>query len=317
MFRPSRPMLIALLVALLVGGLGGAWWLNIRGFSLKGGERPVTLYFLDAMGMYVVPVDVRLALPGSRELALETALNAVGSAPAGLMSPMSSGSMVKVDSLHDGRAEISVRLGGIAPGGGGEQLLASAMVRTAGSVEGVQEVLLKLLDSNGHVLPSEHMDLSQPLSPTDPGMENLYLGGEGLAVTIYYRLPRTSYLVPVRVPLPKGREGEPLVGSFELLMAGPPAELSSFLTTSVEPKTELRWNGTAGNVAQLLWKNAPAATPSPLTLRALALTLTESGQLKGIQLKREGLPLTGLSGSFDLNRPVSRPPSVNPENETR
>lgn len=313
--RPSRLTLIALLIALLLGGLGGAWWLNLRGFSPGAPERPVTLYFLDAQGMYVVPVDVRMSLPSSSEKALEKALNAMTEPPKGLMAPLAPGSRVKVDSLEDGRAELSVSLGGNAPGSGGEQLLASALVRSAGAVGNVQEVRLKLLDSSGKALPSEHLDLSQPLSPTDPGMENLFLGGEGLTVTVYYRLPNTPYLVPVRVPLPKDREGEPLAGSFALLMAGPPPELSPFLTSSIEPQTDLRWNGTAGDAAQLLWKNAPAATPSPMTLRALALTLTESGQLKAVELKREGLPLSGFSGPFDLSRPLPRPTSVNPEQE--
>lgn len=316
MSRPSRPIIAALLAILLAGGLAGTWWWQRHLPPQLGAERWVTLYYLDSQGMYLVPVETRLSLPTSPERALETALNAIAKAPDGLMAPLPPESKVQVTAIKGGTAEVLVQIGGVAPGGGVEQLLANALVRTASAIDSVHEVQLQLLDSRGNALSSEHMDLSQPLSPTDPGMDNLYLGGEGLAMTIYYRLPKTSYLVPVRVPLPKDRTGEPLAGSFALLMAGPPQELSAFLASSVEPLTDLRWNGIEGDVAQILWKNAPQATPSPLTLRALALTLTDSGRLKAIRLKAEGLPLRGTSGPFDLSRPIARPASVNPGTAT-
>lgn len=306
--RPSRLALAAVALLVIAGAAFGAWKLQPRSV-----ERTVTLYYLDPQGMYLVPVSGRLTLPGSRKAALQAALKElIDEVPPGLMAPVPPGSKVVVQSLSDGKADVSLRLSDGAMGSGGEQLLAGALMRTAANAESVQEMKLSLHDSRGSPWQSEHIDLSRPLSSTDPGMENLYFGeGGGLTVTVYYRLPDTEYLVPLRIPLPAKRQSEPLKGSFALLRQGPPQDLRTFLSPSLEPQTDLRWNGMERDVAQVLWKNAPQAPPSELAIRATVLTLTESGRIKAVQFKREGAPLTGTVGPFDLSRPIRRPDAVN------
>lgn len=309
---PNRSIALALTAVLLLGAAGALVW-SRRPASMQ--ERTVTLYYMDPQGMYLVPVQRRLPLARNTARALQGALEALGATPPqGLMAPLASGTAVEVKGIQHGRADVRLRIKGPSPGSGGEQLMAAALVRTAGDLDAIHEVMLSLFDAKGSPLESEHMDLSEPLSPTDPGMENLYLGGEGegLAVTVYYSLPESGFLVPLRVPLPPRFQSEPLEGSFSLLIAGPPRDLRTFLAPSLDPRTQLRWNGVRGDVAQILWKNAPSATPSAEALRALVLTLTDSGRIKAVQLKREGAPLSGRVGPFDLGEPLARPSAVNP-----
>lgn len=303
-----RARFVVLLLLLVAGTALGVWRLQP-----KGVERTVTLYYLDPQGMYLVPVTERLVLPGSRKAALQAALKElIDEVPPGLMAPVPPGSKVEVQNLSDGRADVTLRIADGALGSGGEQMLAGALVRTAANAEAIQEVKLSLLDAKGGPWQSEHLDLTRPLTTTDPGMENLYLGeGSGLTVMVYYRLPRTEYLVPLRIPLPAKRQNEPLKGSFALLRQGPPGELRTFLDPSLEAATDLRWTGLETDVAQVLWKNAPEATPSETAIRAMVLTLTESGRIKAVQFMREGAPLSLKVGPFDLSRPIRRPDAVN------
>lgn len=309
---PNRSIAIALLAVLLLVAAGALVWSRC---STSVQERTVTLYYLDPQGMYLVPVQRRLPLAKNTERALQGALEALSATPPqGLMAPLASGTAVEVKGIQQGRADIRLRIKGASPGSGDEQLMAAALVRTAGDLDAIHEVMLSLFDAKGAPLESEHLDLSEPLSPTDPGMENLYLGGEGegLAVTVYYSLPGSGFLVPLRVPLPSRFQSEPLKGSFSLLLAGPPRDLQTFLSPSLDARTQLRWNGIEGDVAEILWKNAPSATPSADALRALVLTLTDSGRIKAVQLKREGAPLFGRVGPFDLGAPLPRPSAINP-----
>lgn len=307
--RPSRLIPLAVLALLLIIGGGlGAWWLQP-----KRVERAVTLYYLDPQGMYLVPVTERLSLPSSRKAALQAALKElIDEVPPGLMAAVPPGSKVEVHDLSDGKADVSLQIADGALGSGGEQMLAGAVVRTAATADAIQEVKLSLHDSKGAPWQSEHLDLSRPLTTTDPGMENLYLGeGSGLTVTVYYRLPNSEYLVPLRLPLPPKRQNEPLKGSFALLRLGPPRDLQAFLAPSLDPRTDLRWNGVEGDVAQVLWKNAPEAPPSEMAIRATVLTLTDTGRIKAVQFKREGAPLTLKVGPFDLSQPIRRPDAIN------
>lgn len=300
--------LAVLALLLIVAGALGVWWL-----APKRVERQVTLYYMDPQGMYLVPVTERLAVPASRRGALQAALRElIDEVPPGLMAAVPPGSKVEVRGLTDGRAEVTLRVADGALGSGGEQLLAGALMRTAATTEAIQEVKLDLQDSKGGPWQSEHLDLTHPLTATDPGMENLYLGeGSGLTVTVYYRIPSSDYLVPLRVALPPRRQSEPLKGSFALLRQGPPSDLAPFLAPSLDGASDLRWNGVEGGVAEVLWKSAPEATPSEVAIRATVLTLTESGRLKAVQFKREGAPLTLKVGPFDLSRPIRRPDAVN------
>lgn len=300
----------AVLLLAVLGGLIGLLW----ALGHRSEPRRATLYYLDPGAMYLVPVETALRLPTASASALQGVLDALTrQTPPGLMGPLPSGSAAVVQELHDGHAAVALRLAGPAPGSGIEQLMAGAVVRSAGSL-GVQEVALSLQDLHGVPLSSEHLDLAEPLSPTDPSMENLYLEGDsqGLAVVIYYRLPRAPYLVPLHVPLPTNRASEPLAGSFAMWLETPPASLKGVLASAHDPRCDLRWNGVEGGVAQILWKNAPQATPSALALRSLALTLTEGDRIRAIQLRREGPPLAGKSGPFDLGRPIARPEAINP-----
>lgn len=311
MARSQRAALSALALALVLGAGLVAFWRQGES-APRATARQVTLYYLDPEARFLVPVSETLPMPKAPERALQAALDHLAtSVPPGLAPSLPSRTTAMVKGLKDGKASVTLRLSGSAPGSGGEQLMAAAVVRTAGTLDGIQEVSLSLEGADGKPLSSEHLDLSQPLSPTDPGMENLYLdGGSGLAVTVYYRLPRAPYLVPVRVPLAADYQNEPLKGSFALLLDGPPAPLSPFLAPSLSPASAWRWNGLEGDVARVLWKGREL--PPPAAVRALALTLTEAGGIRAVRIDGEAGPIAAKVGPFDLTRPVPRPDAINP-----
>ncbi|HEY9899699.1 MAG TPA: GerMN domain-containing protein [Pantanalinema sp.] len=308
MARSPRVALTALALALALGAGLVAFWRQGKPAE-RAGAREVTLYYLDPQAMFLVPVSRRLPLPPGTDRALQAALDRLEDVPPGLASALPPMTRATVSGIKDGKAGVTLRLSGAAPGSGGEQLMAAAVVRTAGAIDGIQEVALSLEGPDGKPLASEHLDLSQPLSPTDPGMENLYLeGGNGLTVTIYYRVPRSSYLVPVRVPLPAAYQNEPLKGGFALLLDGPPPALAAFLSPSLPGAW--RWNGLEGTTARILWKGSEP--PQPLAIRALALTLTEREGIRAVRIDTEAGPLATKVGPFDLGRPVPRPEAINP-----
>lgn len=307
MARSPRAALTAVAIALALGVGITALWRQAK--PAERAERPVTLFYLDPQAMFLVPVSRDLGLPREADRALQTALDRLADVPPGLAPALPPGTAVRVRGLKDGKAGVTLKLAGPAPGSGGEQLMAAAVVRTAGAIDGIQEVSLALEGPDGKPLASEHLDLSQPLSPTDPGMENLFLeGGSGLAVTVYYRLPHSTYLVPVRVPLPAAYQNEPLKGGFALLLEGPPPALAPFLAPSLSGTW--RWNGLQGDTARVLWKGQSA--PEATAVRALALTLTERGGIRGVRIEGEAGPLTVKTGPFDLGRPIARPGAINP-----
>lgn len=311
MARSPRASLTALALALVLGAGLLAFWRQGDGAE-RAPASETTLYYLDPQAMFLVPVSRGLPLPKAPERALQMVLDRLASeVPRGLAPALPPNTRASVKGLKDGKASVTLRLAGPAPGSGGEQLMAAAVVRTAGTLDGIQEVALSLEGPDGKPLASEHLDLSQPLSPTDPGMENLYLeGGSGLAVTVYHRIPRAPYLVPIRIPLPAAYQNEPLKGSFALLLDGPPPALGAFLAPSLAPASAWRWNGLEGNTARVLWKGSEP--PQAIAVRALALTLTEGGGIQAVRIDGEAGPLSGKVGPFDLSRPISRPTAVNP-----
>ncbi|MBO9540938.1 GerMN domain-containing protein [bacterium] len=311
MARSQRVALTALALTLALGAGLVAFWRQ-GSPAERAPAREVTLYYLDPQAMFLVPVSRKLPLPQAPDRALQAALDRlVSDVPPGLAPALPPSTQASVSGLKDGKAGVTLRLKGPAPGSGGEQLMAAAVVRTAGALDGIQEVALALEGPDGKPLASEHLDLSQPFSPTDPGMENLYLeGGSGLAVTVYYRLPNAPYLVPIRVPLPAAYQHEPLKGSFALLLDGPPPALSAFLAPSLPSPRAWRWNGLEDGNARILWKGSEP--PQPLAVRALALTLTERGGIQAVRIDGEAGPLSTKVGPFDLGRPIPRPEAINP-----
>lgn len=286
-----------LLVALTLGAGAGGWWLISRNGTRA---QAVTLYYADPQAMYLVPVTQTLELPMRRKQALEQVVSELHSPPPGLHTALPPGSDLEILAANPVQTRLKVRLSTV-PGSGSEQLMIKSLVKTAGSL-GFTEVAIALFDARGGRLESQHMDLSEPLSPTSPGMENLHLDGEGLAVNVYYRLPRSSYLVPVRVPLSAARSDRPIEGSIALLRDPPPG-ISPFAASALPPGTDIRWNGLEGNTAQILWKGA-MATGSAEAIRAIALTLTQFEEVKAVRVQPEG-PGTQPS------KPISRPPAVN------
>ncbi len=273
---------IGLVVLLLLAGLAGwGWWAN------RSEEKAYTLYYTDPQAMYLIPVSGERALPRDDAKALTELLTALTQAPAGLQATLPAGTVAEVQRISNGQANISLRLPG-SMGSGGERLLAGAVVKTAASLGTVREVRLQLRDRQGSPYESQHLDLSTPLSPTDPGVENLYLDGaqEGLMVTLYYATADGRYLVPLRRPLPPAYRTQPMEGSFQLLVAGPPAELIGILGPSVPADPGIGWGGVSQGVARIHWPiDQPA--PSEQAVRAFALTLTEFEGIRQVSLTRQ------------------------------
>ena len=280
--KPIR-LVIVLLVLLLLAGLGGWLWLRFT----RSETQTFTLYFTDAQAMFLVPVTGEQALPRDEVKALNRLLSALSEPPSGLQAVLPPGARAEVQRISNGQANITVQLPA-SMGSGAERLLAGAVVKTAASLSAVREVRLQLRDPEGNPYESQHLDLSTPLTPTDPGVENLYLDGtgEGLMVTLYYATPDGHYLVPLRRPLPPAYRTQPLEGSFQLLMAGPPAELSGILGPSVPTDPGIGWGGVAQSVARIHWP-PDLAPPSEHALRAFALTLTEFDGIRQVSVTRQ------------------------------
>lgn len=270
------------LVLVLLAGLGGWSWYR----ATRAVERVVTLFYTDPQAMYLVPVTSEQALPKDDAPALAKMLSELTQAPAGLQPTLPAGTVAEVQRISHGQANVTLRLPSTL-GSGGERLLAGAVVKTAASLGSVREVRLQLRDREGSPYESQHLDLSTPLSPTDPGVENLYLEGaqQGLMVTLYYTTPDGRYLVPLRRPLPPAYRTQPLEGSFQLLVSGPPAELAGILGPSVPANPGIGWGGVSQSVARILWPQDEPA-PSDQALRAFALTLTEFDGIRQVSLTR-------------------------------
>lgn len=299
--RRLQPILLGVLLLLLVTGLASwAWWA-----SMRPAERAVTLYYTDAQAMFLIPVSQERALPGQDTEALAELLESLSKPPEGLTSPLPAGTEATVQTISNGLASVTLQLPS-SMGSGGERILAGAVVRTAASLGSVREVKLQLRDRQGTPYESQHLDLSAPLSPTAPETENLYLeGGQaGLTVTLYYATPDGRYLVPLRRPLPPQYGSQPLEGSFQLLVAGPPPELATFLSPSVPAHPGIGWGGIDQGTARILWP-PDQPPPSPLAMRAFALTLTETEGIQAVAVTRQDQELA-RSG---------RPEVINPARE--
>lgn len=275
--------LIAIL--LLLAGLAGWNWLQ------RSESRAYTLYYTDTQAMYLVPVSNWAELPRDEREALTRILGELSRPPEGLQPTLPKGASAEVQTISHGQANITLRLPATL-GSGGERLLAGAVTKTAASLGGVREVRLQLRNAQGNAYESQHLDLSAPLSPNDPGVENLFLDGaqEGLMVTLYYATSDGRYLVPLRRALPARFRAKPLEGSFDLLLAGPPSELSTILAPSVPAAPAIGWGGVRNGVAQITWPSDLEA-PSAQALRAIALTLTEFDGVHAVRLQQGDLEI--------------------------
>jgi spore germination protein GerM len=281
--KSKRPEIILLILLLLVVGAVWGWYRATRTIT-----RDVTFYFTDAQAMYLVPVTEERTLPKNEAKALDQILEELSRPPAGLQATLPPGAVAEVQRISNAQANVSLQLPA-SMGSGAERLLAGAVVKTAASLGTVREVRLQLRDPQGNPYESQHLDLSTPLTPTDPGIENLYLdgAGEGLMVTLYYATPDGRFLVPLRRPLPPAYRSQPLEGSFQLLMAGPPPELNGILGPSVPADPGIGWGGVTDGVARIHWPpDRPA--PSEHVLRAFALTLTEFDGIQQVSLSQQG-----------------------------
>jgi spore germination protein GerM len=302
--RFTVPLWAVILLLLSLVGAGVWVWLRVP----RDAAREVTLYYADAQAMYLVPVSRVEVLPRHDAGALTAMLAELAHAPVGLQATLPAGTLPAVQRISNGQANISLRLPG-SMGSGGERMLAGAVVKTAASLDAVREVRLQLFDRQGAPYESQHLDLSAPLSPTDPGVENLYLDGgqEGLLVTLYYATPDGRYLVPLRRALPAAYRSQPLEGSFQLLLAGPPPDLAGILAPSVPAHPAMQWGGVSQGTAEIRWP-ADLSLPSELAQRALALTLTEFEGVQQVRLSRDGQPLLLASRPTAVNRLMGSPP---------
>lgn len=296
----QAPGLRILLGLLLLAGLafGGWWWWHGR----QTVQRPITQYFTDTQAMFLVPVSRFEQLPSSEAEALERVLEGLTSPPAGLQPTLPLGTNAEVQSISNGQANVQIAVPS-SMGSGAERLLVGAVVRTAASLGSVREVRLQMKDRQGTPYESQHVDLSAPLTPTDPGIENLYLDGgmDGLTVTLYYATRDGRYLVPLRRPLPPQYGAQPLEGSFQLLVAGPPPELADSLSPSVPSHPGIGWGGVDQGVARIQWA-ADQPPPSESALRAFALTLTEFDGVRQVSITQHDQEIANSQ----------RPAAVNP-----
>lgn len=286
-------------IALLAVVTASCQWFPVR--------RPVVQYYTDPQAVFLVPVTRMLAIPdamhdpeGALQADLDQLLAAV---PKGLQSPFSPGTQVEVTAASGGDASVTLKLP-VSEGSGGESLLAGALVRTATALPGIHRVILSLEDMAGAPLSSEHLDLTAPLSPNDPGMQNVWLpdGHEGLLVTVYYRVPDSPYLVPVKLPISPTEAAAPTTAELRLLSEGPPPGLRFSVARSLPEGaslTMLGWDGHGKSTAEVRWSGPSSA----LGERALALTLTEQPEIRTVVI--EGLPSSSsLARPSQVNGPL-------------
>jgi hypothetical protein len=309
--RTAWPLIVA--GALLgAGALGSAWyWL---GPPTAPAAKPVALFYADAQAMFLVPVETPLA-PAADAAAWASAVFARLQAPSGgaLQPAVPPGAKLRLASFAAPRWSLTVE----APQAGGstaERLMVGALVRTfVAGWPGAREVKIALVDAAGRPLPSQHLDLSAPLTVAD--VANTMDAGpvtSGVRSTLWWPSKDADALVPVQLPL-EGGTGIPPRDAFERLVAGPPDEARAFLRPVLPPGVTARWASLDAGVAGLeLAGELPTGEPGRRFVEAVVLTLTEFPDVRAVLFLQGGQAIDRQVGPFALGAPVPRPAGANP-----
>lgn len=293
------------------GLLGAAWWL---GKPAAVQPQAVTLYLADTQGMYLVPVETRLAAPTDPAAwanAVFERLRTPGTPR--LVAPVAADAVLAEATWTPPRWTLAVKLAR-APGSTDERMLVGALVRTfTAGWPGAKEVRIKLMDAAGQPLASQHLDLAAPLTVADVA-NTLDAGAatSGVKSTLWWPSKDGGALVPVQLTL-TGGTGIPPRDAFERLIAGPPAEAASFLARVVPAGASPRWVSLEAGVArvELAGSLGKGDGDRPL-VEATVLTLTEFPDVQAVQFLEAGRPISRVVGPFQLGAPVSRPATAAP-----
>lgn len=299
-----RIALAALFTALLFGGTF-AWW-QLR--PSRETPRPVTLHVADRQGVFLVPAPVTLSLPPEPAEAGPQLLEALRHPPAEAGLPPVPPDARWVSGTYAAPAWRVTIAVGQAPGSTGERLLVGSLVRTLlGFVPGAREVRLSLVDGEGRPLPSQHLDLSSPLTLADVSNQLPSAGAGSLRTTLWWLARDSDALVPVQVSL-SGDAGLPAQDALDRLVAGPGEDAGAFLRPVVPAGVQPRWGGLVEGTATVeLGGELPVGAAGIRLVEATVLSLTELPEVVRVRFTVGGQPLARTVGPYDLARPVSRP----------
>ncbi|MEB3224047.1 MAG: GerMN domain-containing protein [Candidatus Sericytochromatia bacterium] len=293
----------AIAASLAASGLAAAWLLR----GTAGSPVPVTLYVADRQGMFLVPAPTTLALRGAPQQCGAQLFDALRSPPAEAGVSAIPSDARWVEGAYAGTQwRVTVSLAQ-APGSTGERLLVGSLVRTLlGAVRGAREVRLALTDREGRPLPSQHLDLSTPLTLADVG--NQLPSGQGglVRTTLWWAGKDGGDLVPVQIAL-SGDAGLPPQDALERLVAGPGAEAGRFLGPVVPKGLQLRWGSLVNGVAHVdLGGPLPAGADAERLVKAVVLSLTEFPEVRAVQFLHGGQRAGVRLGNRDLATPLTR-----------
>lgn len=295
-----------------VGALIGAGALGTAvGLLAPAAEppRPITLYYADTQGMVLVPVTAPLAAPRDPAAWAQAVFERLRKPEGGkVVTPVPPDAKLVETAWAQPRWTLGVQFAR-PPGSTDERLLVGALVRTfTAGWPGAREVRLKLFDAQGRSLPSQHLDLSVPLTVADVA-NTLDAGpaGAGVKSTIWWPSKEGGALVPVQIAL-TGGTGIPPRDAFERLVAGPPAEAGTFLAGVAPPGAQPSWASLDGGVARIELAGTIADNePARRFVEAVVLTLTEFPDVKAVQFLHGGRPIDRAVGTFKLSGPIARP----------
>jgi spore germination protein GerM len=292
-------------LTLLVAGGGGAWW-----YSHRPLPQHLSLYYADQQGRVLVPVeqDVDFVRPDAAGPWARALFEKLGETPrAGLVPLVGSGISLIDASWSPPTWTLTVKLPSTS-GTTTETLLAGALVRSyVDSYPGAKKVRLRLLGSDGKPFAGQHLDLAEPLAPSDFANSTETAPNSGLPATLWWKTKGSAELVPVQLPL-AGGSGIPPRDAFEKLLAGPPEASRSFLESVAPAGVKAHWAKLDGDVAQIdLDADLPAGSAGEKFIEATVLTLTEFPTVKAVRFWRNDAPATGVVGAFNLAEPIMRP----------
>lgn len=303
---PSRRWLIALVVAALAGAALAFW----RG-APSAPSRALTLYYGDPQAMYLVPVAVQTALPAEPAAAARAIVERLAVAPDARLVPLVPAQASLSEASLQG-ADWRVKLAmGAGTGSTSERLMAGALVRSlVESHPGSKRVELRLVAPDGQPYLSQHLDLSEPVTPAE-FTNQAGADAPGLRATLWWGAAGTDRLLPVEVSLSQGT-GSPVRDALERLVAGPPSGAGAFLQPIAPVGLHPTWRALEGGVARVdLNRAVPEGPEGVRFVEAVVLTLTEHAGVKAVRFERDGLHMPAQVGPYALGEAIARPAAIN------
>ncbi|MCG0277054.1 MAG: GerMN domain-containing protein [Thermanaeromonas sp.] len=288
---------------------------QIRTILDKQELQQVLVYYATPDGRYLVPVTV--GINPTRELA-KTAVEKLLAGPAreGLARTIPEGTKLKeIYSLTgENTAYVDLTKEFLQLKSAKEAKLAlDSLALTLTELGGIDSITV--LVEGQKIERLGDLEVREPVRR--PPAVNPILEGQGASsdtVQVYFSDKNALYLIPITIPVPKGKEGERERVALEALIKGPPP--GSGLLPTVWPGTKLInffiRDGVAWvNFSQEALAYGGGSTAERMFVNSVLLTLTEAVTVNKVQFLFEGEKRVHLPEGTPVDQPLPRPEQIN------